>query len=153
MTECKRTRQASRLPENPIRRMRIAARLLREQHGELAAWLEAAVQEHIQQGTDMDRALGFAGTLGRTPRFDVLRVWRNRLLSRALLHLHGDMRALHREVLLYLERVPEYLKDRQQPDLNWTAARRLIHRAHRQGLGLPATLDGLRKALRNMGCN
>lgn len=153
MTECKRRSRAGRLPENPIRRVRIAARLLREHHGELAAWLETAVQEHIRQGTDMDKALGFAGTLGRTPRFDVLRVQRNRLLSRALRHLHGDMRALHREVLLYLERVPEHLKDRQQPDMNWTAARRLIHRAHRQGLGLPATLDGLRKALRNMGCS
>lgn len=153
MSECKHQCQVSRLPENPIRRVRIAARLLREKHGELAAWIEAAVQEHIQQGTDMDKALGFSGTLGRTPRFDVLRLQRNRLLSRALLHLHGDMRSLHREVLLYLERVPAYRKDQPLPDMSWSAARRLIHRASHQGLGLPATLDGLRKALRNMGCS
>lgn len=153
MSECKQPGKVSRLPENPIRRVRIAARLLREHHGELAAWLEAAVQEHIRQGTDMDKALGFAGTLGRTPRFDVLRLTRNRLLSRALIHLHGDLRSLHREVLLYLERVPAHLKDKSQPDMSWSAARRLIHRAHHQGLGVPATLDGLRKALRNMGCS
>lgn len=138
------------LPDNPIRRARIAARLLRGHHPQLAQWLETAVQEHIRHGTDMDHALGFAGALGRSPRFDVLRARRNRLLSRALIALRGDVRALHREVVLYLERVPQLMREKAEPDPHWTAARRLIHRAHFLGLGVPATIDGLRKALRQM---
>lgn len=141
--------QASKLPCNPIRRMRIAARLLRGHHRELAQWLESAVQVHVQHGTDMDHALGFAGSLGRTPRFDVLRARRNRLLSRALVHLHDDVRALHREIVLYNERTPAYLRNCPEPSPTWTAARRLIHRAHHLGLGVPNTLDSLRKALRH----
>lgn len=139
----------SRLPCSPIRRMRIAARLLRGHHRELALWLENAVQRHVHDGTDMDHTLGFAGVLGRTPRFDTLRAQRNRLLSRALVHLHNDVRALHREVWLYTERVPLVLRERTEPDPSWHAARRLVHRAHQLGLGVPNTLDGLRKALRH----
>lgn len=142
--------KASKLPASPIRRMRIAARLLRGHHHELAHWLETAVQTHVTQGTGMDHTLGFAGTLGRTPRFEELRTRRNRLLSRALVHLHGDVRALHHEVLMYVERVPAPQRDRAEPDPSWHAARRLIHRAHQLGLSVPNTLDGLRKAVRHI---
>lgn len=138
----------ARLPENPIRRLRIAARLLRGHHKGLAQWLEQAVQAHVHHGTDMDHTLGFAGLLGRTPRFDVLRVRRNRLLSRALVVLHNDVRLLHREVLRYDERTPVTQRDRAEPDPSWPLARQLIHRAYRQGLGVPGTQAGLRKALR-----
>jgi hypothetical protein len=138
------------LPDNPIRRMRLAARLLRGQHRELAQWLESAVQQHVHQGTDMDHTLGFAGTLGRSPRFDVLRARRNRLLTRALVVLHNDVQALHRELRRYEERVPAALRERAEPDPSWPLARQLIHRAYQQGLGVPGTLFGLRKALRHI---
>ncbi len=141
--------KASKLPASPIRRMRIAARLLRGHHPELAQWLETAVQAHVTQGIDMDHTLGFAGTLGRTPRFDELRTRRNRLLSRALVLLHNDMHTLHFEVQRYLERTPAAQRDRTAPDANWPVARQLIHRANHLGLGLPGTLPGLRKALRH----
>lgn len=141
--------QPAKLPDNPIRRMRIAARLLRRHHQGLACWLEQAVQAHIYHGTDMDHTLGFAGLLGRSPRFDILRARRNRLLSRALVLLHDDVRLLHREVLRYSERTSAAQRDRAQPDPSWTLARQLIHRAHQQGLGVPGTVLGLRKALRH----
>lgn len=137
------------LPENPIRRMRLAARLLRGHHRELALWIERAVQQHVHHGTDMDHTLGFAGVLGRTPRFDVLRARRNRLLARALVVLHHDVLALHREVQKYEERVSAVQRDRAEPDAGWPLARQLIHRAHQQGLGVPGTVLGLRKALRH----
>ncbi|WP_155895391.1 hypothetical protein [Comamonas sp. CAH-2] len=130
--------------------MRLAARLLRGQHRELAQWLESAVQQHVYQGTDMDHTLGFAGTLGRSPRFDVLRARRNRLLTRALVVLHNDVQALHRELRRYEERVPAALRERAEPDPSWPLARQLIHRAYQQGLGVPGTLFGLRKALRHI---
>lgn len=141
--------QPGTLPDNPIRRMRLAARLLRGHHRELALWLESAVQQHVHHGTDMDHTLGFAGVLGRTPRFDVLRARRNRLLSRALVVLHNDVLALHCEVQKYEERVPLAQRDRAEPDPSWTLARQLIHRAYRQGIGVPGTVLGLRKALRH----
>lgn len=140
--------KASKLPASPIRRMRIAARLLRGHHPELAQWLEAAVQAHVHQGIDMDHTLGFAGTLGRTPRFEELRIRRNRLLSRALILLHNDMHTLHFEVQRYVERTTTVQRDRIEPDASWPVARQLIHRAHQLGLGMPGTLPGLRKALR-----
>lgn len=136
------------LPCNPIHRMRLAARLLRGQHRELAQWLEDAVQAHVHQGTDMDRTLGFAGTLGRTPRFEVLRVRRNRLLSRALILLHDDVHTLHFEIQRYIERTPTAQRDRKEADPSWPLARQLIHRAYQLGLGTPGTVAGLRKALR-----
>lgn len=113
----------------------------------LATWLYRAVMDHIEEGKRFDFALGLGGSSSRSARFEMLRKRRNAYLSVALDYLDGDFNALAAEIGLYLKRVPDYLRDRRQPDDWWAPQRCAIHRAAFTGLDLPQSVKGLRNAL------
>lgn len=135
-------------PENPIDSLLIIAEQLRclddAQH---ADWLMFAIRQHIDAGESMDRALGLAGSLGRSPRFEYLRRERNRYLAGALWQLDGDYRLLAAEIGRFERRLLPAWRHRKEPDPEWSAGRIHIHAAFRAGIAVPATADGLRKAL------
>ena len=138
------------LPDNPIDRLLLAANILRASNADLACWIDQGTRRHIDAAETLDHALGLAGTLGRSPRFGVLQRRRNELLQQALEHLDGSLPALAREVSLYQTRLLPRWRDRQAPDPAWPVARQLVHAAFLISPNVPATADGLRKALRTM---
>lgn len=138
------------LPNNPIDRLLLAANILRTSNADLALWIDQGTRRHIDAAETLDHALGLAGTLGRSPRFSVLQRRRNELLWDALQHLGGSYPDLAREINLYQSRMLPRWRDRQAPDPAWPAARQSIHAAFLMAPNVPATVDGLRKALRSM---
>lgn len=138
------------LPDNPIDRLLLAANILRTSNADLATWIDQGTRRHIDSAETLDHALGLAGTLGRSPRFSVLQRRRNELLWDALQHLGGSFPELANEVKVYQCRMLPRWRDRQAPDPAWPAARQLIHAAFLISPNVPATADGLRKALRSM---
>lgn len=135
------------LPENPIDRLYLAADLVGMVDADLAQWLQGAIAEHVGSGTSMDRALGLAGSLGRSPRFEYLRRERDSHLAAALAHLGGDFCALASEASAFERRIWPAWRYRDAPDPAWPPVRRILHAAFRLGLRVPATVDGLRRAL------
>ncbi|MDQ1315830.1 MAG: hypothetical protein QG662_1939 [Pseudomonadota bacterium] len=112
-------------------------------------WLKAGLFAYLNEpdGT-LDRCLGVAGTLGRSPRFRWLKARRDSHLRAALLLLNGDYSALADEVARY-DRAPRHARERPEPMADWSAARQEVHRAAQVGLALPRTRDGLMRTLTN----
>lgn len=135
-------------PGNPIDLLvRIAGQLRCLDDAALADWLEGAVLRHIEDGTSLDHALGLAGTLGRSPRFEVLRRVRDQHLKDALWHLGGNFIALAQEAERYALRLASVWRHRAEPAPEWSPARKAVHAAFQTGLRVPQTADGMRKAL------
>lgn len=133
---------------NPIDRLlRIAERLRGLDDAENADWLMTAVMRHVETGELIDRALGLSGNLGRSPRFDYLRRERNRHLDEALRNVGGEYARLVAEIDYFETRILPAWRGRHDPPGDWTPVRAAIHRAFRVGMKVPATADGLRKAL------
>lgn len=112
-------------------------------------WLKARLLAYLNEpdGT-LDRCLGVAGTLGRSPRFRWLKARRDSHLRAALLLLNGDYLKLANEIARY-DRGPRHARERPEPMADWSAARQEVHRAARVGLALPKTRDGLMRTLTN----
>lgn len=135
-------------PANPIDRLLdIAERLRGSGDTENAEWLREAVMRHIETGELIDRALGLSGNLGRSPRFDYLRRERNRHLDEALRHVGGEYARLAAEIHRFETRLLPAWRHRHDPAGDWQPVRVAIHRAFRVGMAVPASADGLRKAL------
>lgn len=112
-----------------------------------AEWIDTAVARHVEKGESLDRALGLSGSLGRSPRFAYLRRERRHHLADALRHLGGDLPRLADEIKRFETRVLPTWRCCASPPPDWLPARVAIHRAFRVGLSVPASVDGLRKAL------
>lgn len=135
-------------PANPIDRLLgIAERLRGLEDTENADWLHEAVMRHVEAGELIDRALGLSGNLGRSPRFDYLRRERNRHLDEALHHIGGEYARLATEIHRFETRILPAWRHRHDPPGDWPPVRVAIHRAFRVGIAVPASADGLRKAL------
>ncbi|MBD5805340.1 hypothetical protein AZOA_47930 [Azoarcus sp. Aa7] len=106
-----------------------------------------AIDAHVRDGESLDRALGLAGTLGRSPRFEILRRDRNHHLVLALAHLGGDYARLADEVARFELRLWPAWRYRTEHDPLWSPARRAVFAAFRVGVPVPCTVPGLRKAL------
>lgn len=133
---------------NPIDRLLdIAERLRGLDDHESADWLRAAVMQHVESNELLDRALGLSGSLGRSPRFDYLRRERNHHLAEALRCVGGDYAQLAAEIQLFKNRLLNVWQHRTDPPHDWLPVRAAIHRAFRVGMTVPASSDGLRKAL------
>jgi hypothetical protein len=133
---------------NPIDSLvRIAEQLRSAGDMAHAEWIDTAITRHIETGDSLDRALGLSGSLGRSPRFAYLRRERGRHLADALRHLGDDLPRLADEIKRFETRVLRALRCRSSPPADWSPARVAIHRAFLVGLSVPASVDGLRKAL------
>lgn len=133
---------------NPIDRLLgIAEQLHGLGDAENADWLRAAVMRHVETSELIDRVLGLSGNLGRSPRFDYLRRERNRHLDEALRNVDGEYARLAAEINCFERRILPAWRHRHDPPDDWPAVRVAIHRAFRIGMAVPATADGLRKAL------
>jgi hypothetical protein len=135
-------------PANPIDRLLGIVERLRglDDTGD-ANWLREAVMRHVESGELIDRAFGLSGSLGRSPRFDYLRRERNRHLEEALRHVGGEYARLVAEINCFETRILPAWRHRHDPLGDWPPVRAAIHRAFRVGMTVPATADGLRKAL------
>lgn len=135
-------------PANPIDRLLgIAERLRALDDTENADWLLGAVMRHVESGELIDRVFGLSGNLGRSPRFDYLRRERNRYLAEALRCVGGEYVRLAAEITLYECRILSAWRHRPDPPHDWPPIRVAVHRAFRVGMTVPASVDGLRKAL------
>lgn len=133
---------------NPIDRLLgIAEHLRALDDTENADWLRDAAMRHVASGESIDRALGLSGNLGRSPRFDYMRRERNRYLAEALRYVGGEYARLAKEIELYECRILPAWRHRSDPPHDWPPVRAAIHRAFRVGMAVPASIDGLRKAL------
>lgn len=133
---------------NPIDRLLVIAERLRAlDDTENADWLTEAIMRHVETGELIDRAFGLSGNLGRSPRFDYLRRERNRHLDEALRNVGGEYARLVAEIRCFETRLLPVWQHRHDPPGDWTPVRVAIHRAFRVGITVPATADGLRKAL------
>lgn len=135
-------------PANPIDRLLgIAERLRAVDDTESADWLRDAVMRHVESGELIDRVFGLSGNLGRSPRFDYLRRERNRYIAEALRCVGGEYVRLAAEIRLFENRLLNVWQHRIHPPPDWPPVRVAIHRAFRVGMTVPASVDGLRKAL------
>lgn len=132
---------------NPLDDLVDIAAFLHVRGHPLGYWLFRAVQAHLQDGTPLDASLGLSGQLGRSARTRWYVRQRNHFLREALDALGGDYGALSVEVRHYQRRIPDYLRERFEPDPAWPVHLQAIHHAARAGLPLPETPDGLRKSL------
>lgn len=135
------------LAANPIDRLALAVGLLQPADPDLANWLAMAIDAHVRDGESLDRALGLAGSLGRSPRFEILRRERNHHLTLALTQLGGDYARLADEVARFELRLWPTWRYRTERDPMWSPARGAVFEAFRVGVPVPGTVPGLRKAL------
>lgn len=136
---------------NPIDALLAMVDIIGAHDANLAGVLRGALVLHIRDGVPLDKSLGLSGRLGRAPRTEWKLRARNSYLLNALAALEGDYDRLAEEVRHYLNRIPDYQRERTNAPSDWPDWRRLIHAAAQINSGLPDTQRGLRKALTNMG--
>ena len=138
------------MTDNPVGRLlEIGTVLERSGAKELADWLLAGVRAHISAGESLDKTLGLAGDLGRSPRYQYLLAQRNRHLAQALRLAGGDLQCLEREVVAFESRVCPVWQLRDAPPADWPALKVTLWNAYRVGIPVPRTAKGLRLALGN----
>lgn len=107
-----------------------------------AGWLTEALHAHQFDGAEFGAALG----LDAPPSHEDKLATRDHWLQRAWQELDGSVRRLGEEIDSY-HRAPAADRKRSQPPAHWSTARKFVHRAVRMDVGMPATRQGLHKAL------
>lgn len=134
-------------PENPIDRLEGISECLRLSLGldDDAAWLCAAIQDHVRNGTSLDEALGLRGGNGSTARSLRFRRLERDLamcLREALWHCDGNISELARQVKWFgNNKWPIYRS--KPPNPGWSPLLRNIDAAYRINSKLPQTAAGI----------